>query len=194
MYTSFAGADPDREVVGSPILDYEGQYEGRCTALVSREHGQTEAILRSSGVVYTAIRDTLYMQTFLESAAVQAIREGVYISSFGEGRAPFVTREDCASCAVELLFHASEAVDTDTELASRRYANRHLDLMAGYYTAADMAEVFSEVSGRPVKLRTISHEEMDAMWKAMGVPEESSHDDSNEAWKQAVSNGLVVPR
>ena len=127
-------------------------------AIVIPDHLQTEQALQSSGLAYTILRDSLYIETPLHQIAPRALQTGVWVSSAGEGRVGFVAKRDCVACAVAVLTtpgHENRTYEiTGPELLSFR----------------DVARIASEVDGRPIELRTVSDDEMAAMLASVGVP------------------------
>jgi uncharacterized protein YbjT (DUF2867 family) len=68
----------------------------------SRWHGQIEEDLAQSGLAYTLLRPSSFMQNFLMSAQ-QVADQGVLYGMFGEGRVAFIDARDVAAVAAELL-------------------------------------------------------------------------------------------
>lgn len=81
VYTSFAGAAPD------------------CTFTLGRDHWATEEHLRASGMAFTFLRDSFYVD-FLPDLVGE---DGVIRGPAGEGRVAAVTRADIARSAVAVL-------------------------------------------------------------------------------------------
>ena len=67
-----------------------------------RWHGQVEQHLAQSGLAYTLLRPSSFMQNFLMSAQ-QVADQGVLYGMFGEGRVAFIDARDIAAVAAELL-------------------------------------------------------------------------------------------
>src|SRR5918999_147769 len=68
----------------------------------SRWHGQIEQHLAQSGLAYTLLRPSSFMQNFLMSAP-QVADQGALYGMFGEGRVAFIDARDIAAVAAELL-------------------------------------------------------------------------------------------
>ncbi|MDX6337995.1 MAG: hypothetical protein QOG05_5335 [Streptosporangiaceae bacterium] len=82
-------------------------------AFVVPDHAGTEAALRESGVQWMALRNNLYAHMQLPSIQ-KAAAVGRFVANQGEGRAAYVTREDCAAVAVAAMLqsgHDSRAYD-----------------------------------------------------------------------------------
>jgi NAD(P)H dehydrogenase (quinone) len=71
-------------------------------AFVVPDHAGTEAVLRESGMAWTALRNNLYAHMQLP-AMQRAAATGRLVTNQGQGRAAYVTREDCAAAAVAAM-------------------------------------------------------------------------------------------
>jgi NAD(P)H dehydrogenase (quinone) len=72
------------------------------TAGLGADHSKTEELLQKSGVAYTFLRNSIYMEGTLASAA-KMLAEGRAIAAPNENKIGYVTREDCAAAAVAVL-------------------------------------------------------------------------------------------
>lgn len=81
VYTSFAAASPT------------------CTFTLGRDHWATEEHLRASGVRWTFLRDSFYLDVF----PLFVDDEGVLRGPAGDGRVAAVARADVAACAAAVL-------------------------------------------------------------------------------------------
>jgi NAD(P)H dehydrogenase (quinone) len=140
-YTSSGGADPKNP------------------AIVIPDHLKTERALKDSGVAYTILRDSLYIEAPLRQIAPRALQTGVWISSSGDGRVGFVAKKDCVSCAVTVL--------TTPGHEGQTYEITGPDLLS----FREVASIASQVDGRPIDYRVVSDEEMSAMLASVGVPQ-----------------------
>jgi uncharacterized protein YbjT (DUF2867 family) len=116
VYTSFVGAAPD------------------AVFTFARQHHETEEHIRATGLAYTFLRDSLY----LDYVPMFASAEGVIAGPAGDGQAAWVARDDVADVAAAVLTedgHEGETYDvTGRETSTLAYA----------------AEVLSDFSGRDV--------------------------------------------
>ena len=71
-------------------------------AFVVPDHAGTEAALRESGMAWTALRNNLYAHMQLPGLQ-RAAATGRLVTNQGQGRAAYVTREDCAAAAVAAM-------------------------------------------------------------------------------------------
>ncbi|HEY4342046.1 MAG TPA: NAD(P)H-binding protein [Steroidobacteraceae bacterium] len=69
---------------------------------IAADHVATEELLRSSGVAYTFLRNSLYMENLLPQAA-KMLADGRATIPKGEVRVGYVTRSDCAAAAAAVL-------------------------------------------------------------------------------------------
>ncbi len=148
-YTSFIGLHPENP------------------ALVTKDHRATEALMRASGVAWTALRDSQYAEAAAEVIGPMALRSGKWFASAAEGKIAMVSREDCVACAAVVLTtpgHDNKAYDiTGPELQSFR----------------QIAAMVSEIAGRPIEYVVVDDEGMRAMFDAAGVPHEATDDPVN---------------
>jgi len=109
------------------------------TAGLARDHGATEEILRNSGVAWTFLRNSIYMDGVVQQAA-SMLREGKASVPADEVKLDFVTREDCAAAAVAVLTtpgHDNKAYDVSgPEMVGVR----------------EIAAAASEVAGKPIEV------------------------------------------
>jgi NAD(P)H dehydrogenase (quinone) len=123
---------------------------------IAPEHAATEAALIGSGMGYTILRNNLYMDLLLFTLP-NALREGRLVDARADGKAAFVSREDCARAA------ASALASGDT--------NRILDVTGPEaLTSAQLVSIASEVTGRPLAHMAVSPEELAQALLAHGLP------------------------
>ena len=136
VYTSFLGAAPD------------------ATFTLARDHAATEAALASSGMRWTALRDSLYADLLPEFAG-----DGVLRGPAGDGRVSAVARDDVADVAVAVLTsdgHDGAAYDVTGPQA---------------LTLDEVAEVLTRVTGRPHRYERETLEQAYASRAAYGAPD-----------------------
>ena len=109
VYTSFLGAAPD------------------CTFTFGRDHFHTEKLIRASGLGFTFLRDSIYLDfvPFLAGA------DGVIRGPAGDGRVAAVARDDIADVALAALL-ADEHAGAAYELTGREA-----------FTMAEAAEIIT---------------------------------------------------
>ena len=106
---------------------------------VAEEHGETEAMLHESGLAWTVLRFGSFAELQVQPARV-AVAAGKLATNAGDGRIVPVSRHDCAAAAAIVLTsegHGCKAYEiTGPEAISQ----------------SDLATLFAEVSGRPVRV------------------------------------------
>lgn len=122
------------------------------------DHAATEEALRESGLAWTMLRNNLYADMQVDSVA-QAAASGQLVTNVGDGGAAYVTRADCAAVAVGVLTgegHEGKAYDVTGPRA---------------YTAADLAELAGQQSGKPVEVVQVDDEAYTAGLVSAGLPD-----------------------
>jgi len=107
--------------------------------VVAKEHGETEAMLLHSGLEWTALRFGSFAELQVPPARI-AISAGKLVTNSGNGRIAPISRRDCAEVAAVTLTtdgHSGKTYDITGPEA---------------LTATDLAELFSELSGRSVRV------------------------------------------
>ncbi len=138
VYTSFLGAAPD------------------ATFTLARDHWATEEHLRASGMAFTFLRDSFYLD-FLPDLVGD---DGVIRGPAADGRVAAVTRADIARSAVAVL--------TDP----RANAGRTWDLTGPEaLTLTEVAAILAEHSGRLVRYHDESVEEAYASRRRWPAPQ-----------------------
>jgi NAD(P)H dehydrogenase (quinone) len=119
----------------------------RNTSPIAVDHRLTEAMLRASGVAWTALRDQWYADRVV-AEAVQMIAAGRVLVDPNEAGAAYVTREDCAEAAAAVLTtpgHENRVYEiTGPERILRR----------------DIARIASEITGVPIAVVEATPEQM----------------------------------
>jgi NAD(P)H dehydrogenase (quinone) len=103
------------------------------------EQGRTETMLHRDGLMWTVLRFGSFAELQLPAAAT-AVHNGQLVLNFGEGRIVPVSRRDCAEAAAITLTTDGHAGETYQITGSEALSQ------------ADLAELYSELSRRPVKL------------------------------------------
>jgi NAD(P)H dehydrogenase (quinone) len=138
VYTSFFGAAPD------------------CTFTFGRDHWHTEELIRGSGLRFTFLRDSLY----LDFLPLMVGADGVIRGPAGDGRVAAVTRDDIADVAVAVLAEGGD-----------RHDGRSYDLTGPEaLTMAEVAERLSRFAGRTVAYHPETLEEAYASRASYGAP------------------------
>jgi NAD(P)H dehydrogenase (quinone) len=122
------------------------------------DHLGTEQALAASGLAWTILRNSWYMENLLMSAS-QALVSGKWYTSAGEGRAANVSREDCARAAAAAL-------------ASQAPGNLFFDISGPQaLTSDEIVAAISGVVGKPIEVVQLSDAQHAQALVAAGMPE-----------------------
>lgn len=125
---------------------------------VNGDHAGTEAALAESGMGWTSIRENIYAD-MLPGSLARAVQMGQLFSAAGDGKAAYVTREDCA--------RASAAA-----LAADYSGTRTLDITGpDALSQADLARIASDLTGQAVVYVPVPLEAVIEGMVAAGVPQ-----------------------
>jgi len=121
-------------------------------------HGQTEEELKNSGIAWTMLRPTFFMQNFLGMAA--SIKSaGVFYQPAGDGKAPYVDVRDIAAVAVKAL--------TQPRHEGRTYLITGPTDLSCY----DIAASISRATGKAVKYVDVPRDTAEASMIQTGMPQ-----------------------
>ena len=121
------------------------------------EQGQTELMLHHSRIAWTVLRFGSFAELRLPFAAT-AIQNRQLVTNFGDGRNVAVSRRDCAEAAAIVL--------TTDGHTGRTYAITGAEPMS----QTDMAELFSDLSGQPVKVVRLNDAMLTSVLVGIGTP------------------------
>jgi NAD(P)H dehydrogenase (quinone) len=145
-------------------------------AWVVPEHAASDRLVQESGVSWTILGMGLYAE-FRVSPGVVAVASGRYHHNAGEGRTAYVSRVDCAAVAAGVLVtdgHENVLYDvTGPEL----------------HTQAEVAALYSEVTGRQVEAVAVSDGHRGAEFMAAGYDEYAAG--SAASWGTAIRVGAL---
>jgi NAD(P)H dehydrogenase (quinone) len=125
--------------------------------VIASEQGKTEALLERSGMDWTVLRFGNFAELVLPPAAT-AVQNGRMITNNGRGRIVFISRRDCAEVAAVTL--------TTDGHAGRTYEISGTDP----FSANDLAELYGDLSGRPVTVVNLSDTSLMAVLVGIGTP------------------------
>ncbi|MCB0214495.1 MAG: SDR family oxidoreductase [Anaerolineae bacterium] len=126
--------------------------------LLAPDHYGTEQALAASSLDWTMLRNNVYMDMLLMSLP-QAIATGQLFAAAGDGGVGYVTREDCARTAAAVL-KATTGGRTTLDITGPEVVT---------YTA--LAQIASDITGRPVTYIDVSAQEIVKGMVAAGFPE-----------------------
>lgn len=139
---SAAGADPN------------GQFQ------LVREHGEIEQAIERSGIGFTILQPTFFMDNLVNYGAAQTIAaQGRFFGSSGEGKAAFVSSLDVGAVAAAIL--------QDPE----PHAGKTYVLTGGEaLSAQELASLVGELRGKPVGYVDLTPEQHRAAFEQHGAP------------------------
>jgi NAD(P)H dehydrogenase (quinone) len=149
LYTSFIGIDDPAN-----------------PAEVRHDHIETEALMRASGMAWTALRDAHYADAMILMAGPNVMATGNWYSNTGDGREAMVWRDDCVACAVAVL--------TGSGHENRIYNITGPDLQS----FDEVAAILAEVTGIAIAHVKLDDAAQYAMFDAMGIPRRPVDDQS----------------
>ncbi|GAK30813.1 NmrA-like protein [Weissella oryzae SG25] len=148
-YTSFIGAtDPAYEHV-----------------FVTPDHTATEKYLESTGIKYAALRNNLYLETFMTMRAMLAfMSDGKWVTTAGEGKATLVHKDDCAAAAAAALLGKGGDRKVFNIVGSQAISVR------------EISEIISKRSGINLEYIPATQEEYYAYLEKLNIPHDMSGD------------------
>lgn len=139
VYTSIINPSPD-----SPVF-------------VAPDHRGTEEALAATKMGWTALRENIYTEMLLMSLA-QAVQTGKLVNAIGDGKAAYITREDCAHAAV-------------TALTSSFEGRRTLDITGPEAVSQyEVAAIASKITGQEISYFPVPLEGLIQNMVAGGLP------------------------
>lgn len=130
---------------------------------VAAEHRETEELLRTSGMEWTFLRNSIYAEMLLPEAA-GAVATGRIATNAGLGEVAYVSREDCAAAAAAVLTsdgHDGRAYDITGPKA---------------LNVEDLARIYSEVGEVVVEIAMLEDDAWVANLVEAGVPAPAARD------------------
>lgn len=122
-------------------------------------HFATEEALRASGLTYTILRNTLYLDIVPMLVGEGTLPSGQLFSSAGDGKVSYGLRAEMGEALANVL-------------ADQGHENQTYDIAPGpAYSFQDIASGLSEVTGQPVEYVPVSGEDIAAGMRQHQVPE-----------------------
>jgi NAD(P)H dehydrogenase (quinone) len=121
------------------------------------EQGKTEGMLHRSGLAWTVLRFGSFAELVLPPAAT-AVMNHQLITNNGNGRIVPISRRDCAEAAAIVL-----TTDGHTGKTYEITGSQGL-------TASDLAELYADLSGEPVKVLQLSDTMLTSVLLGIGTP------------------------
>lgn len=143
--------------VGRVVFTSHVNPVGNPIGAFAQELGDTEAILHSRGLAWTVLRFSSFAELQLAAAAT-AVHNGKLITNGGDGRMAPVSRRDCAEAAAVTL--TTDGHDCTTYDITGPQA----------LSPAQLAGLYADVSGRPLKVVQLSDRMLTSMLVGIGTP------------------------
>ena len=121
------------------------------------DHLGTEAAIKASGLGYTILRDAWYMDNFMMSLP-HNLQGGKWYTATAGGKAPYISREDCALAIAAAL--ASSNTDSRTYTLTGSTS----------YSITDIASTVSAITGRPLEVVDVTDEQLAGGMTGAGLP------------------------
>jgi NAD(P)H dehydrogenase (quinone) len=132
------------------------------TAFIEEAHLVTEKLLQASGLTYTILQHTLYLDVFPPFFGPQVLETGTIYLPAGLGRGAYASRHDLALAGAAVLLGTG-------------HENQTYQLAADTtYSLADLAQELSTATGKPVSYVSPTPKEFIAQMTQAGVPAELS--------------------
>ncbi|MFL6175736.1 MAG: SDR family oxidoreductase [Ornithinibacter sp.] len=122
---------------------------------LAAEHRETERVIRESGVPFTFLRNSWYLETYLPQ--IPTYLEHGIVGAAGDGRISAATRADFADAAAAALL--------DPASTGRVY-----ELGGASFTLTELAATVAESSGRPVTYTEVPPAQLTEILVGAGVP------------------------
>jgi len=143
VYTSFQG---NNETESSPLW------------LVAQSHLQTEAWLKESGIDYTILKNTLYMDFVPAFIGEKVLETGLIFLPAGNGKVGAVLRSEMAEATANILSSSKHAGKT------YRFTNQEA------FSYQEVAQQLSEITGKTINYISPTAEEYAQTLTEHGVP------------------------
>ncbi|WAL67592.1 SDR family oxidoreductase [Amycolatopsis cynarae] len=125
---------------------------------VNPEHKATEALIRASGLPFTVLRNNWYHENYVATIE-QAVRNGSFAGSAGDGRVASATRADYAAAAAAVLTgegHENKVYELTGDTA---------------WTYEELAAEIAKAAGKPVTYTDLDPEQHRTALTGAGLPE-----------------------
>jgi NAD(P)H dehydrogenase (quinone) len=126
---------------------------------VCSDHARTEDFILKSGLKYTFLGNYLYSDTLMWSLP-KALETGTLYGAAGNGRAAYVTRQDCAYAAAGVLAHAASHEGKRYRISGPKA-----------YSRAELVELVSEVADKKLSYVDLAPDDFKKALVQTGMPE-----------------------
>jgi len=126
---------------------------------LAKEHRETEALIRASGIPFVVLRNGWYTENYTGSIAA-ALEHGAVFGASGSGRIASAARADYAAAAAAVLAAQKPQPGTIYELAGDTA-----------FTLSAYAAEIARQSGKPVAYKNLPEPEYKTVLQSAGLPE-----------------------
>lgn len=127
---------------------------------IARNHGLVDEALAASGIGYTILRPTFFMDNFINYAGATIRAQGTFYGAGGEQQVSWVSSRDIAAVAAEALLHPE------------KHAGQTYELTGGEASSgAEVARVLSSALGREITYTDLSLDQYAEGARQRGTPE-----------------------
>lgn len=126
---------------------------------LAQVHLATEAMIKTTGIPYTFLRNPLYTELFINPGLAAAVAQGALYTNTNGGKLNTATREDLARAAAVALIQEGHENKTYTLASSQTWSYDEL------------AAILSEVSGQAITHQHVTFGEMKDTLLTAGLPE-----------------------
>lgn len=127
--------------------------------MLAREHRESEALIRASGLPFTLLRNGWYSENYAMGVAA-AVEHGVVFGAAADGKLSLAARRDYAEAAAAVL----------VEDVARHSGNVYELAGDQAYTLADFAAEITRQAHHPVRYQNMPQDEYKAALIGVGLP------------------------
>jgi NAD(P)H dehydrogenase (quinone) len=123
------------------------------------DHFKTEDHIKSSGLGYTLLRNTLYSDGFPLFAGEKVFEHGINLPA-GDGKVPYASINDLGEAAAQVIANPQNHHNQTYELVGNDFVS-----------FGDLAAILTKLSGKNVAYNNVDSESFPATLKQFGVPD-----------------------
>ncbi len=128
---------------------------------LAREHGRAEEAVKASGIGWTILRPSFFLDNFLHFGPASTVKaEGRFYGASGQGKAAYISTADIAAAAAAILGEPEAH-------AAQTYALTGGEALAD----AEVAALLGELLGKPVTFVDLTLEQQRAALEGQKTPE-----------------------
>jgi uncharacterized protein YbjT (DUF2867 family) len=126
---------------------------------LARWHWATEKLIEDSGIAFTHLRPTSFMQNYVNNAAATIKSQNAFYLPQGDGKISLIDTRDIATVAAIVL-------------TSRDYVGQTIELTGGEALSNyEIAQIFSDVTGRPINYVDVPPAAAQQAMSSAGMPD-----------------------